>query len=75
MTNNKIVYLVYVGFIHIFLNQFLMDGLVNVLPLEVYHLFVCLGKLDACVRHDYCISGLGKISCVSVMMDGFHLSM
>ena len=53
MTHNNIVDILHVGFIHIFLPQFLTDGLVNVLLLQVGHLCVSLGKLNTHAR-DHC---------------------
>ena len=52
MTHNKIVDIVHVGFIHILIPQFLTDGLVNVIILEVGHLCIRLGMIDTCVRDD-----------------------
>ena len=52
MTPKNIVNIVYVGFIHLFLPQFLTDGLVNILLFEVGHLCVSIGMLDDRVR-DY----------------------
>ena len=53
MNHNNIVDLVHVGFIHIFLPQFMADGLANVLVFEVGHLCVSLGTFEDCVR-GYC---------------------
>ena len=53
LNHNKTVYLIHVGFIHIFITQFLTDGPVDVLLLDVARLYVSLGMLDAHVR-DYC---------------------
>ena len=41
---NKIVDLVHVCFVHILLTQFLMDGLINIILLEVGHLYVHYGQ-------------------------------
>ena len=51
-THNEILYLVHVGFIYIFLPQFLTDSLIDVLLFEVCHLYVSFGTLGASVRHD-----------------------
>ena len=43
----------HVGFMQIFLPQFLIDGLVDVLVFEVGHICVPIGTIDACVRDDF----------------------
>ena len=49
---NKIVDIVHADFIYIFLPQYLMYDLINVLLLKVVHLCVCLGALDSHTRND-----------------------
>ena len=43
----------HVCFVHILLPWFLMDGLVNIILLEVGHLYIHFGDLNYRVR-DYC---------------------
>ena len=60
----------HVSFIHIFLPQFLTDGLVNVLLFEVGHLCVCLGTLGACVRGYFWYLWFGG-GCICLYYDGW----
>ena len=53
MNHKKIVDHVHVGFIHIFIPQFLTDGIIDVIIFEIGHLYVSLGMLDTRVW-DYC---------------------
>ena len=52
MTQDEIVYLVYVGFIHIFIPQFLMDDIINVLLFEVGHIYVSFGIIGVSACHN-----------------------
>ena len=49
-SHNNIVNFVHDGFIHIFIPQFMTDGLVDVLIFKVGCFYVSFGMLDASVR-------------------------
>ena len=53
LKHNKIVDILHVGFIYIFLPQFLTYGLVRVTLFEVVHLQVSFVTLEGCIW-DYC---------------------
>ena len=53
MNHKNIVDNVHVGFINIFLPQFLTDGIIDVLLFEVGHIYVSLGMIDTRVWDDY----------------------
>ena len=54
MNHNYIVYFVHVGFVHIFITQFLTDGLISVLLFKLGHFYVSFGTLSARFCHDGC---------------------
>ena len=74
MNHNKIVDLVHVGFLRIFITDFLKDGLIDVLLSEVGNFYVSLGTIDAhicdngwhlrdeqglqCLGHDGCLAAI-----------------
>ena len=53
LTQNNILDLVHVSFIHTLIPQFLIDGLVNILIFEEGNLCIHLGILDDRVRDDF----------------------
>ena len=52
LTHNIIVDIMHVSLIHILINQFLMDILVNIVIFEVGHFSVRLGTLGARFRNE-----------------------
>ena len=52
LTQNKISDIVHVGFIHIFLPQFMIYVLINILLLKVGNLYASFRTIDASVSHD-----------------------
>ena len=75
LTYDKIVDLVHVQFIYILLPQILSDGFIDVLLIEVIHLFIFLGhsmpESGMVVR----IYGSGKVAGFSGMIVDWHLSL
>ena len=75
MTNNEIVYLIHVGLIFISIPQPLMDGLIDVILLEIGRPGKKIGRSASVSVTIVGISGPGKYVGVLVMISGWQPSL